>query len=376
MKKVFVLLAVLTAAVNVNAGDYEPKKPDFIDNGIGYDITSNSTCKVAMYRDANSNSVYSGDFVIPSTANYGTVTYTVTCIGKNAFSRSTITSIQIAETVTEIEDDAFDYCEKLTSIDIGKNIVQIGDRGSWRVREVFEDCYSLTAFNVDPDNPNYADIDGVLTTKDKKALFCYPCAKQGSSYTTPAEVEIIGPYAFMQANNLVDLILSNHVTSIQMPSFYECNNLQTITIGDGVTDIGYYENFVENCPNLKTIYIGANLPLDYVLAIINESKYRGYSVDASKNKYVTVSGNVLFSKDMTELYTVMAPISGAYTIPLTVTSIGGGAFYGCENLLSVTFPNSVTNIGNYAFSNCRGLTSVTIPNSVASIGQGAFYGCI
>ena len=59
---------------------------------------------------------------------------------------------------------------------------------------------------------------------------------------------------------------------------------------------------------------------------------------------------------------------------LTVTSIGGSAFYNCTGLTSIEIPSSVTSIGNYAFDGCSGLTSVTIGNSVTSIGIGAFYG--
>jgi hypothetical protein len=62
------------------------------------------------------------------------------------------------------------------------------------------------------------------------------------------------------------------------------------------------------------------------------------------------------------------------TIPAKVTSINTNAFYGCTGLASVTFSGQVTNIGVNAFSGCSGLTSITIPGSLISIGNGAFSG--
>ena len=59
-----------------------------------------------------------------------------------------------------------------------------------------------------------------------------------------------------------------------------------------------------------------------------------------------------------------------------VITIGNYAFFGCNNLSSVTIGNSVATIGNYAFAGCIGLSSVTIPNSVTSIGEYAFRNCI
>ncbi|MBP65471.1 MAG: hypothetical protein CL727_06880, partial [Chloroflexi bacterium] len=63
------------------------------------------------------------------------------------------------------------------------------------------------------------------------------------------------------------------------------------------------------------------------------------------------------------------------TIPDSVTSIGGGAFLGCNGLASITIPDSVTSIGSRVFEDCSGLTSVTISNNVTSIGEKAFWGC-
>lgn len=84
-------------------------------------------------------------------------------------------------------------------------------------------------------------------------------------------------------------------------------------------------------------------------------------------------------------------------IPSSVTSIGDGAFFGCESLRDISIPSSVTSIGSafgrcssltsivlpegitsisgYMFAYCTSLASVTIPSSVTSIGDRAFYNC-
>lgn len=63
------------------------------------------------------------------------------------------------------------------------------------------------------------------------------------------------------------------------------------------------------------------------------------------------------------------------TIPNTVISIGSNAFKGCTKLTSVVLPNSIREIWNSAFSGCYSLTSINIPPSVEYIDQGAFSGC-
>jgi hypothetical protein len=52
------------------------------------------------------------------------------------------------------------------------------------------------------------------------------------------------------------------------------------------------------------------------------------------------------------------------TIPNSVTSIGKGAFYGCESLQSIDIPSSVTSIGDNAFLGCSSLQNLSIPEGV------------
>lgn len=62
-------------------------------------------------------------------------------------------------------------------------------------------------------------------------------------------------------------------------------------------------------------------------------------------------------------------------IPDNIKNIGTYAFYGCKGLATVNMGNSVMDIGYGAFCGCGNLTSLEIPNSVTNISWNAFKDC-
>ena len=100
----------------------------------------------------------SGDFTYTATATAVTITgYTgsggavtipssisglpVTIIGTAFPNKYTITSVTIPDSVTKIENQAFDTCTGLTSMRIGSNVISIGVGA-------FRSCTSLTSVTI------------------------------------------------------------------------------------------------------------------------------------------------------------------------------------------------------------------------------------
>ncbi|MBT3611847.1 MAG: leucine-rich repeat domain-containing protein, partial [Flavobacteriales bacterium] len=60
-----------------------------------------------------------------------------------------------------------------------------------------------------------------------------------------------------------------------------------------------------------------------------------------------------------------------------LTTIGYGAFSGCEDLIDITLPtnSNYTSIEERTFQTCTSLLTINIPTNITSIGSNAFYGC-
>jgi hypothetical protein len=113
------------AGFGVSAHDIEVKNADGVT--IYYKITSEAGLAVSYrgnYYDSHYNE-YTGTVNIPSTVKYNGTTYIVKSIGDYAFyGCSSLTSIEIPNSVKSIDYCAFSDCSDLTSIEIPNSVTR------------------------------------------------------------------------------------------------------------------------------------------------------------------------------------------------------------------------------------------------------------
>ncbi|MBV5268077.1 MAG: leucine-rich repeat domain-containing protein [Burkholderiaceae bacterium] len=172
----------------------------------------------------------------------------------------------------------------------------------------------------------------MLFNKAITTLISYPARKFGTSYSIPESVASIDGYAFLSAAALTNITIPASVSSIGIGALSGMAALTSIT------------------------------------------------VHADNANYRSTNG-VLFNKASTTLIIYPArKIGTSYSIPASVTSIGGFAFLSAAALTSITIPASVANIGDYVFSGATALRSfyflgnaptVTVNSQFTAPGSGA-----
>jgi hypothetical protein len=179
-------------------------------------------------------------------------------IDGRAFGYCNLTSISLPSTLQSIGNYAF-ATNNIPNVEIPASVQSIGSG-------VFYQNRLLKEINVNPSNPNYCSIDGVLFNKDHSELMHYPNGKTNTSYSLPDGVQKIQARSFDGGNS----------------------NLRNVTIPEGVIEIGFWA--FANVWNLESIDIPSSIVVISNGAFIGQRNYL-QSIKIRKNIPVTISSD-------------------------------------------------------------------------------------
>ena len=225
--------------------------------------------------------------ILPSTIN----SWPVTKIGEAAFQdNTTITSVTIPDSVTEIGANAFAGCTNLTIVNYA------GDWSNLTIQSgnpAVEDAVNAQLFDFafTPDNTavivtNYkckgtaADVTIPSCYKGKPVTAINNAAFPNSavtSVTIPDSVTSIPDAAFVNCSQLTNISIPNSVTYIGFSAFDDCASLKSITLPSSLRTIG--NSAFAGCPSLMTVtYPGSKTQWDAIA--------KGSNNDVLENKLV------------------------------------------------------------------------------------------
>lgn len=217
-------------------------------------------------------------------------------IGLNAFSRCfELKSIDIPESVTEIENGAFSGCYSLKNFNVSQN-TNFGDRVfgdyPWTSIPALSDDYNVWLY--DENASDFFVWNG--------CLFAY----RGSSKTPviPSGVCGIGDKVF-ENSDITGVTIPEGVRYINNGAFKNCTSLKNVKIPKSVQKIGEYAFY--ECSSLSSVTFSVGLK----------------SIEDNAFGYCEALKKVVLPEGLEKL---------------------DGAFCGCYNLENITFPSSLSEI--------------------------------
>lgn len=316
----------------------------------------------------------------------------MTTIGIYAFSGCTgITSVTLPSSLTSIGAYAFRGCYGITEIIIPGKVTSIGE-------DAFINCKNLATVTVERETPATAGAttfsglptNAVLYVPTLSSVNSYKSATGWSVFKTvknnklvvdgiyynitsttnkTAEVTFAGATASEVANEysgkvvIPSTVLYNgvtyNITAVGDSAFQGCENLQSVTISNGVTKVGVH-GFI-NCKGLSEVVLPKSL----------------ISIGGSAFNACESLESIALPEGLKtiEWYAFANCKKLKLEIPSTVTSLGEGVFFGCTSLDAVNIPKGVKTLIKQLFNGCTGLTTVTGGENVTTIGDKVFNGC-
>ncbi len=226
----------------------------------------------------------------------------------------------------------------------------------------------------------FIDNHGVVYSKDRKRLICFPDTLPIEKYEVNAECEIIDNDSFHEeitshgesyesmcfdSNSLKEIILPEGIKEV---SFHGCRKLEKITIPDSV-DVVYVP---EEKFNLTSIIVSERNKVydsrESCNAIINSSTNElilGCSLTSIPEGIVSIACQAFFKSGIERII-----------VPTTVRHIGASAFEFCTKLkaLSILTPDLTIDDKESFIRGCWSLESIELHAKIERIGYEVFSG--
>ncbi len=273
--------------------------------------------------------------------------------------------------VNSIGEKAFYYNTTVRNITIPNWVTKIG-------AHAFEGCYLVETLKFEG-----TETDQDLSVGDRAFYFYYGRKYKPESGTTSDS-------SIPSSNSKVtELILPANLVAIGEQSFGEMSQLKDVTVNAARTQLNYSEGAFNNRSNsayVQTVRLGPSCPMFDVSGVFGNA-VKQVIVDDQNPYYSTDEQGVLFAKDAIDpskrsIAFFPTAFEGAYTIPEDIFEIPASCFARRTNLTGITLHSKITKIGDQAFYLCTSLKDVTFvatPDGEEpvelTIGASAFYGC-
>ena len=295
----------------------------------------------------------------------------VTSIGIRAFAGcGSLETVILPDSLVQIGEYGFESCVRLTSLMIPPHVTSIDERA-------FSGCTGLSVLII-PDS---------VTSIGERAFF--RCTSI-SELTIPSSVENMGSWAFSRCEGLNNLTVQDGIDGLGNWTFANCDNLTTITIPESLRSLN--NGVFDDCMKVKDLYYAGTAALweTMVRNCDGGSYFPEAVIHCSDSDIKMVNPHGTCGKNTADYYDKcfwtldangLMPISGQGEIGTRAYGREGDDGYGPDGWLyydvhtrKIQIEEGISAIGSYMFERFENVVSIGIPVSVTSIEKGAFWG--
>lgn len=258
-------------------------------NGVKYYINETKNQKLAIGPENNRNSLTTLSIdegttgIAPNAFAYTTLSSiilpnTLEYIYSFAFASSSLNSVVIPDNVINIQSGAFQYCNNLVEVTIGRSVEYIAWGNGPFNTEAFGLCYSLAIVYNKSSNvsfeiggSNYGAVNLKEVVEAGSAQGRIETENNFNYYVNDVTGVFIALSPSVPREGLTEVVLSDRTTHINPYAFY-CNNrvflnknnhsISEIVIPSSVIEIG--ENAFEYCNSLKIVTFESNSKIETI----------------------------------------------------------------------------------------------------------------